>query len=496
VATSNQRAPEPLDRALKLTATAVVLGTIMSILDTTIVVVALHDLQHAFGASLATIQWVTTGYLLALALVIPLSGWAVDRFGARRSWLFALTMFIVGSALCGLAWSAESLIIFRLIQGLGGGMIMPIGQTIVARAAGPARMGRVMGVIGVPSVLGPVLGPVLGGLIVTYATWQLIFWVNVPIGIVAILFALRALPTGEENHAHTLDTVGLALISPGLAALVYGLSEVGINGQTFTTPKVLIVLISGTVLLISFCLWAFRATSPLLDLRLFRHRTFSIASVCIFLMGAALYGGLFLMPLYYQIARGQSALVAGLLMCPQGLGAMAVMRWSGSMSDRRGARAVVPLGSAIIVVGTLPFTMLTDHTPYILLALAMVVRGIGMGMSMMPLTAASYRGLDHSAIPRATTTTSILRQIGGSIATAVLAVLLQQQFDRAGDSAAPAWTATVAHGFAATFWWAIGASVLAVIPTLLLPSHTERGSTFDQNPLESALELAAEEPPS
>jgi len=494
VAIATAAAHEPLDKALKLTATAVVLGTIMSILDTTIVVVALHDLQQAFGASLATIQWVTTGYLLALALVIPLSGWAVDRFGARRSWLVALTLFIFGSALCGLAWSAESLIIFRLLQGLGGGMIMPIGQTIVARAAGPARMGRVMGVIGVPSVLGPVLGPVLGGLIVTYASWRLIFWVNVPIGIIAILFALKALPKGEHNHAHKLDTVGLALISPGLAALVYGLSEVGINGQTFTTGKVLSLLVGGVALLVAFCLWALRTTTPLLDLRLFKHRTFSIASLCIFLMGAALYGGLFLMPLYYQIVRGQSALVAGLLMCPQGLGAMAVMRWSGSMSDRRGARAVVPLGSAIIVVGTLPFTLLTDHTSYFVLAIAMVVRGIGMGMSMMPLTAASYRGLAHSDVPRATTTTSILRQIGGSIATAVLAVLLQQQFDHAGSPTSAGWSATLANGFASTFWWAIGASILAVIPTLFLPAHTERGGSWDKNPQESSLALAFEEP--
>ncbi len=491
-----QTAHEPFDSALKWTAAAVVLGTMMSILDTTIVVVALDDLRKTFGTTLATIQWVTTGYLLALALVIPLSGWAVDRFGARRSWLVALTLFVVGSALCGMAWSAESLIFFRLIQGLGGGMIMPIGQTILARAAGPARMGRVMGVVGVPTVLAPVFGPVLGGLIITYAAWQLLFWVNIPIGIVALAVAWKALPKGEENHAHKLDVVGLMLISPGLAALVYGLSQTGVNGQTFTTPKVMWLLIFGVGMLTAFCLWALRAKVPLLDLRLFRHRTFSIASLCIFLMGAALYGGLFLMPLYYQVARGQTALVAGLLMCPQGLGAMAVMRWAGTLADRKGARAVVPIGSAIIVLGTIPFTFLTPTTPYWTLALSMVVRGVGMGLSMMPLTAASYRGLAHSDVPRATTTTSILRQIGGSVATAVLAVLLQQQFDLAHAKLPDqqAASVTLAHGFATTFWWAIGCSVLAVIPTLFLPRHTERNSAWDKNPNESALELALEEP--
>ncbi|MEI6700735.1 MAG: DHA2 family efflux MFS transporter permease subunit, partial [Actinomycetota bacterium] len=257
---------EPFDSALKWTAAAVVLGTMMSILDTTIVVVALDDLRKTFGTTLATIQWVTTGYLLALALVIPLSGWAVDRFGARRSWLVALTLFVVGSALCGMAWSAESLILFRIVQGFGGGMIMPIGQTILARAAGPARMGRVMGVVGVPTVLAPVFGPVLGGLIVTYTAWQLLFWVNIPIGIAALAVAWKALPKGEANHAHKLDVVGFMLISPGLAALVYGLSQTGVNGQTFTTPKVMWLLIFGVGMLVAFCLWALRAKVPLLDL--------------------------------------------------------------------------------------------------------------------------------------------------------------------------------------------------------------------------------------
>jgi len=502
---------EPLGRELRNQATVVVLGTMMSILDTTIVVVALDSLRKDFHVSLSTIQWVTTGYLLALAIVIPLTGWVVDRFGARNAFLFAIGCFTIGSALCGFAWSAAALIGFRILQGLGGGMIMPIGQTILARAAGPERMGRVMGVVGVPTVLGPILGPVLGGLIVTVTTWRLVFWVNVPIGIVALILAYKVLPRGEHNAAHKLDVVGFALLSPGLAALVYGLSEVGVNGQTFATTKVWVLLAAGLALIVIFCGWALRASVPLLDLRLFRHRTFSIASICIFLMGGALYGALFLLPFYYQVLRGQSALVAGLMMAPQGLGAITVMRWAGNRSDKVGARAVVPIGSAIIVLGTLAYTQVTPTIPLWILAISLYVRGIGMGLAMMPLTAASYRGLSHGDVPRATTTTSILRQIGGSVATAAFAVLLQREFEkviplqRQIKEAELAHDATrahelsvqaanqLSHGFGMTFWWVVALSTAAILPTLFLPGNTKRGGPNDHSPEESSVELALEE---
>ena len=180
-------------------ATVVVLGSIMAILDTTIVAVALDTLGRDFRVSVSTIQWVTTGYLLALAMVIPVTGWAIDRFGHKRMFMLSLTVFLIGSSLCGLAWSANSLIAFRVLQGLGGGMILPIGQSMLARAAGPQRMGRVMSVIGAPTVLGPILGPVLGGLIVSNFSWRWIFYINVPIGIVTLVLASRFLKGNEEK---------------------------------------------------------------------------------------------------------------------------------------------------------------------------------------------------------------------------------------------------------------------------------------------------------
>src|SRR5919112_3142378 len=188
-----------LDRALLRIASVVVLGTIMSILDTTIVNVAIETLGRDLDASLSSIQWVSTGFLLALATVIPLTGWAMERFGGKRMWMLSVTLFLCGSTLCGLAWSTASLVLFRVLQGFGGGMILPIGQAILAQAAGPQRMGRVMSVIGVPTLLGPILGPVIGGLIVDNVSWRWIFFVKPPVGALALFLAARILPAAERT---------------------------------------------------------------------------------------------------------------------------------------------------------------------------------------------------------------------------------------------------------------------------------------------------------
>src|SRR5689334_24117577 len=202
---------EGLDRRLLLVASVVVLGAIMSILDTTVVNVAVNTLARDFHTDLATIQWVVTGYTLALATVIPLTGWAADRFGTKRLYMMSIGLFLCGSILSGLAWSAESLIVFRVLQGLGGGMLMPAGMTILTRAAGPQRVGRVMSIIGVPMLLGPIVGPILGGWLVDDVSWRWIFFINLPIGLAALALSLRILPRDKPQPAHRLDALGLLL---------------------------------------------------------------------------------------------------------------------------------------------------------------------------------------------------------------------------------------------------------------------------------------------
>jgi EmrB/QacA subfamily drug resistance transporter len=469
---------------LRRISSVVVLGSIMSILDTTIVAVALDTLGRDFRVPVSTIQWVTTGYLLSLAVVIPVTGWAVDRFGAKPMWMMSLFLFIVGSSLCGAAWSANSLILFRVLQGLGGGMILPIGQTVLARAAGPQRIGRVMSVIGVPTVLGPILGPVLGGLIVSNFSWRWIFYINVPIGIATLILSRKFLAGTEEKVRTSFDGWGFALLSPGLAALVYALSEVGVTGS-FTSKPVLISFVLGVGLMLGFVVHALRVHNPLLDLRLFKNRNFAISNVCMFVMGATLFGSMFLLPLYYQIARGQSAWVAGFLMAPQGIGAALLMRKSGTITDRVGPRRVVPFGIVLMAVATVPFGFVTTSTNELLLAGTLFVRGLGLGLSMMPIMSAAYFDLSHADVPRASTTLNIVRQIGASVATALFAVVLQRQIventhARSGSDAAllsetvklpPEIATKVAESFAHTFWWAVVTILIAFVPTLWRRSH-------------------------
>src|SRR3954451_15832767 len=465
-----------MDRALWRFASVVVLGTIMSILDTTIVNVAIETLGRDLHSSLSAIQWVSTGYLLALATVIPLTGWAMERFGGKRMWMLSVTLFLCGSTLCGLAWNTTSLVVFRVLQGFGGGMILPIGQAILAQAAGPQRMGRVMSVIGVPTLLGPILGPVIGGLIVDHFSWRWIFFVNLPVGVIALALAARILPASRRDTRSPLDVVGLALLSPGLVLIVYGLSEFGIQGRL--AWQVLVGLVGGALLVLAFVLHA-RRDQALIDISLFRDRAFSAASGTVFIFGVSLFGAMLILPLYYQVVRGESALAAGLLLAPQGIGAAIAMPIAGRLTDRLGAGRVVPFGVVVACLGTAVYTQLTSTTPYVLLGVALWVRGIGLGMTMMPSMAAAYQTLERAAVPRATSTLNIIRTIGGSFGTAVLTVVLQRRIvaeipGATGDleslrGGAARAAEPLAAAFGSTFWVAVGLTALALVPAWFLP---------------------------
>jgi EmrB/QacA subfamily drug resistance transporter len=484
-------ADEPLGREVWVVSGVVVLGVIMSILDTTIVNVALERLSRDLHTPLATIQWVATGYLLSLAIVIPLSGWTSERFGTKRVWMTSVALFGLGSVLCGLAWSAQSLIAFRVLQGLGGGMIMPVGMSVLAQQAGPRRIGRVMSVIGVPMLLGPVLGPVIGGLLIDSASWRWIFYVNVPIVLVALAFAARVL-RGDQGRgdAGRLDWLGVSLLSPGLAAIVFGLTEVETHGG-LAAPIASGPIAAGLVLVVAFGIHGWRAPRPLIEMRLFGAGGFRAAAISIFLVGAALYGAMLVLALYYQVGRGEQALTAGLLLAPQGLGAACVMPISGRLTDRLGGGKVAVFGLATMTLATLPFAFAGARTPYALLASVLVVRGIGLGCTMMPTMAAAYACLERAQVPRATATLNALQRVGGSLGTALLAVVLQHEIrtSLAGSGGAGGGTLErlpagararvadpLANAFAHTFWWAVGTSLLALVPASLLAYRLRAGA--------------------
>jgi len=479
--------PEGLDRETLIVAGVVMLGAVMSILDTTVVNVAIDHLAVAFHSSLTEIQWVITGYTLALATVIPVSGWAADRFGTKRIYMSSLVLFTLGSVLSGLAWSAGSLIFFRVLQGFGGGMIMPAVMTILTKKAGPHRMGRVMGVLGVPMLIAPILGPILGGWLVDNASWRWIFFINVPIGIVAFILALVVLDRDQPQPAHRLDWIGMLLLSPGLAVFIFGLAESSTYG--FGSVRSWGPTLLGVVLIAAWFIHSWRTPNPLIDLRTFAHTRAGAAAGTFLLFAISVFGTMLLVPLYYQTVRGASALQAGLLLAPGGLGAMLMMPLSGKLTDRYGPTWLPATGLPFVAVGLIPFVFVGAHTSYVLLSAGNFVQGLGMGLAMMPNMTAAMQAVPAAAIARTSTAMNIIRQGGASIGTAVLSVILASAItsNLSGivgshvSSSGSGGLATLQHlpanahaaiakpladAFGSTFQWALVLILVALIPAV------------------------------
>lgn len=461
VANAEESKPARLDAALLTLVGVMVLGGMMSYLDATIVNVGISTLAGEFKATLSTIEWVTTGYLLAVAVAIPLAGWATARFGAKRMWLLGLTLFLAGSALCAAAWNAESLIAFRILQGLGGGMVDPIMIAVLAGAAGPARMGRVMGLISIPITLGPVVGPIVGGLILDHLSWEWMFLVNIPFALAAIILALLVLPADPPRTGDPVpvDWLGIITLCPGFAALVYALSQAGAKG--FGSGTVIVALVVGVVLFAAYIVHALRTDgTPLLDLRLFAGKGFTASVSTMFLLGGGLFALLFLLPLYYQQVQGRSVLGAGLLLAPLGLGTMIGMPVAGNLADRVGAKPLVPVGALLIAAGSLVFTQSSAGTSQVVLTAAQLVAGFGMGLVGAPTMGSVYRTVPPESVPSATGAVFILNQIGASLGVAIIAVILQ---------GGGAHTAPTTGSFDNAFWWPFAAALTVFVAGLLLP---------------------------
>ena len=411
-----RRAPGPADLTPELLKLGVVisLGAIMMQLDMTMTNVATNTLLRAFAVPLTTIQWVGTGYLIAMATVLPVGGWAMERFGARAVWTTSLTIFLVGSALCGLAWSAPSLIAFRVIQGLGGGLILPVAQSIMALEAGPERLAKAMAVFGVPSLLGPVLGPVLGGILVTDLSWRWIFYVNLPICLVALVLSVRLVPAIRMGTPGRLDLAGLALLSSGSVGLVYGFAEAGRAGS-FTTARAVVPVLVGVAMTAGFVLRSLYGRGlPVVDVRLLGRRAFGSASAVLFLAMTVMFGTMGLLPLYFQQVRGQSALHTGLLMIPFGVGMGASLIVGSGLVQRLGARRLALSGLVLQLAGNLALTRLDADTWYLLIGAVQVIGGLGIGTVLVPVMTASLGDLRGDQIPRGSTAIRVFQQLGGS----------------------------------------------------------------------------------
>jgi EmrB/QacA subfamily drug resistance transporter len=463
--------PQVLKRALIL-----VVGFLAVIFDTTIVSVALHTLATQLHASVPTIQWVTTGYLLALGIAVSLSTWGLRRFGGKRLWMAALTVFLVGSIGSSLAWNVGSLIAWRVVQGAGGGIMFPLLTTLIMQAAGGKALGRTVTIVALPALLGPILGPLIGGAILTHLSWRFMFWVNVPFCAAGLILAARFMPAdkpGPGTPRPRLDLPGLALLAPGVAAVILGLSNAG-SAAGFAHPDVIAPLVIGVALTAAFTGYALRLArrhgQPLVDLRVLSRRPVASASAVLFFSGFSLYGAMLLLPLYYQGVRGASPLTAGIMLVPQGVGAVLSRGPAGRLTDKVGARPIAAVGFLIVAASTVPFALAGPHTSAWLLALWLLIRGFGLGAVTIPVMAVAFLGLDKQQIAHSSVVTRTVQQIGGSFGTAVLAVILSAAITaRHGDLAA---------GFDIAFWWATGFSAVAVLLSFWLPGGSHRTWRF------------------
>jgi EmrB/QacA subfamily drug resistance transporter len=466
-----------LDPMVLKVAIILVIGSLAPLLDSTMVNVAIKTIASDLKSTVSVIQWVITGYVLAMAMAVPISGWATNRFGGKRVYIFSLILFLVGSILSSMSWNISSLIGFRLVQGVGAGLMMPTLTTMLVQITGGKNMGRLMSIVGIPMLLGPILGPVLGGIIVDSSSWRWIFYVNIPITIVALSLSLWGLPKDKlSTSKQSLDIIGVLLLSPSFTLLIYGISQIrshgGLNSNAVMDPIVI-----GLLLLALFIVYALRTkNATVVDLHLFQSRNFSVSTVLLFLSGIITNGAMLLLPLYYQQVRGESVLYAGLLLIPQGVGMLLTRSRIGILSDRIGSKLIIMVSLVVTVAGTLPFAFADANTNQVLLAVALLIRGAGLGGLFIPIMASAYIGLNKTQIPDASIATRIFQTIGGAFGSAILATIVEHQL----SIHAAMGISAVASAYNVAFWWSIGFTIVGIIPTMLLPVYKGESSVEKQ----------------
>jgi EmrB/QacA subfamily drug resistance transporter len=413
-----------ITRSVLVPLIAIVLGTFMVILDNTVVNVALPTLGRVLQADLSLLQWVISGYMLAQAAVIPLSGWLSDRFGAKKVYLTSLVLFTAGSALCGLAVNGEMLIATRVLQGFGGGMLMPVGMAVLYQLTPPDRRGAIMGLFGIPIMVAPALGPLLSGYLLQYADWRLIFLINLPVGALALLVGVRVLPMIPAGRlASALDWLGIVLGPVAFASLSFGVSESTTAG--WTAAPTLGGIGVGVLALALFVWRELRTADPILDLRVFRGRDFSLGILAQWSAVAAMFGTFFLIPLFLQQVRGYGAFETGLYTLPIAVASAVFMQIGGRVFDRIGVRPPVLFGMALVATAMWLLTSLRGETTGQQMLLPMALLGAGMGSMMMALNTHLLNSAPRELVGRVTSLTTALQNVVASLAIATFATIVQ-----------------------------------------------------------------------
>jgi EmrB/QacA subfamily drug resistance transporter len=421
-------------------------GAFMAMLDSTIANLALEAVRSDLAAPLSTVQWVATGYLIALAVSLPLTGWLGRRFGDGRLWKASILAFVLASITCALAQTVTHLIVARCLQGLAAGLMVPAGQAVLASIAERRQLGRLMGIVGFAIALGPALGPAFGGILIDTASWRWLFLINVPVGAAALIGAARLVPPGKLSSEARIDVLGLILIGFGLPMLLYGAAEIG---SAATRMFSVAILVAGAGLTSAFVVHATRTPAPLIDVALLARSGFAAPVVTAGLTGAAMYGGLLLLPIYLQRSLGQTPTEAGLMLMAMGLGSACMLPAAGALTDRHGPRGVSLTGCGLLVLATIPFV---TSEPFVLpaIVLILVIRGAGLALAQMPAITAAYGEVDDARTANAATLINIAQRLGGALgAIAMVAALEQFSVSASGTSYQVAFGALIAISFGA-----------------------------------------------
>ncbi len=446
----------PIPRTVWIASGVMALGGFLANMDGSIVAIGLESMRLSLGVSLIEVQWVATAFLLGLSAALPLTPWLVKRLGAGRLWLWALAAFLLTSVACALAPDAVALIAFRTLQGMATGVLVTAGQTVIGLAVGPDRLGRTMGTLGLVVGLAPVVGPSVGGFLLAHFSWPVLFWLNLPIGLVAFGLALRYVPRGDRERPPPMDWPGLALISLGLPLLVYTLAE---RNAVFAAVGVLALAV--------FVRRSLRVRHPVLNLRLAARPVLGSALASVLLAGAGMFGAVLLLPLWFQVRLGAGPAEAGVLLAPMGLATTVFVLVAGRLTDRYGGGTVSLTGSVVVLASTVPLPWLGPDTPLWLVQVVLVVRGAGLGLSLMPASTAAYASVDAAELGHATALVNIVMRVGGAAGGALCVIVLSR-----GLVAGPA----------TGFGWAFGVlGVVCVLGTVAAAwlRHAERSSTVD-----------------
>jgi EmrB/QacA subfamily drug resistance transporter len=400
----------------------VVLGSITVILDTTVINVALPTIMNALGTNLDKAQLIISMYLLALALIVPTAGYLSDRLGTKRLYALSVTGFTLGSILCGLAWDIDSLIAFRFIKGLAGGITMPLGLAMMFRTVPRDQQGSMMGIFGIPILFAPIFGPVIGGYLVETSSWRMVFFINAPIGIAAIILTSLWLRETDRVEARKFDFKGFILAGVGFSAVLLALTRAPADG--WGAPNVVVLFAVSAASLASWVYVELTEESPLLDLRIFRNGPFTMAASVYFIATMVLISVVFLVPLFLQDVRGLSPIETGLLLMPQGIALAAVMPLTGRLYDRVGPWPLIIPGILGAGFATLQLANMDLTTTDRELIIILMVRGVSSALMFVPAVTLTMSLVPRAELPRASALTNSLRQLFPAFGTAAFATIL------------------------------------------------------------------------